>query len=148
MSIFVIQALADDRIMPFVKKTALRNAYSVDYSMLHIAHFDISAIQWCKKLIFYDHHQPIVSSSLGEISSNFKIIDWLDLIFYSFMSWWCTSIVCWHLQSAKHWQKRWDVESFTLKTRDIYSDKVPRTIMNQWIINTRKERHALISPKS
>ena len=48
------KASADNRIMSKDFKTALRNAYSIDYRMSHVMHFENSAIQWCKKLTFYD----------------------------------------------------------------------------------------------
>ena len=43
----------DDRIMSVEFKIAFRTAY-LDYDMSYIMHFDISVIQWCKKLTFYD----------------------------------------------------------------------------------------------
>lgn len=50
----LIKTSIDDWIMSVAMKTTLRNVYSVDYAMSHIMHFDIFAIQWCKKLIYYN----------------------------------------------------------------------------------------------
>lgn len=48
------KASIDNRIILFVMKIALRNAYVIHYLMSHIMHLDIAAIQWCKKLTFYN----------------------------------------------------------------------------------------------
>ena len=55
-------------------KTALRKAYSVNYMMSHIMHFNTSAIQWCKKLTFYDfiskHRVTLVMNDFIEFLDN------------------------------------------------------------------------------
>lgn len=49
-----IKSSADERIMSVTFKIALRKAYPIDYQMFYVMHFDVSAIQRCKKLTCYD----------------------------------------------------------------------------------------------
>ena len=111
-----IKIFVDDRIMLSAMKITLRKIYFLDYSMSHIMHFGTTAIQWCKKLIFYDfqskHRVTFVMKDFVEFENENEKTR-LDLLFVHELNdfrWLFATIF--KLQNID--KKKWNFEFFFL----------------------------------
>lgn len=108
-----IKTLINNKIIFVAIKIILRNVYAINYLMSNIMHFDKIAIQWCKKLnffnsqskhriTFYMKHFVTIRNKIEKIRFNFLFVHKLNDFRRLF-------VIIFKLQNT---QKKWNVEFF------------------------------------